>query len=1064
MAEVTGSFGAESIELNNAATEATLRELVNAMTVMSVKLGTKAKSQAQIEKELKKFQDQIKKATDATKDLTEQEKKDLEQKKKKAELDRKATESDKKLLEVTNGVGKAFNNLGRVTSSVVMGMTNLVSTISNVGDSLSSAASSMNQIPVVGGILANVFGAAAGAADKMAKTYQTASTVGVNFEGSLRNMVRAASGAGLTLDQFAGIIAKNGEGLAVFGGNTEAGAKRLAQLGRELRQSPVNRELLALGFSAEQVNNGLAAYTGMMARTGAAQNMSNTQLVKGAANYLKQLDGLAKLTGKNREELQKEREARLKDAQFRAMMVGMSAEEQATMQALMDAVPEEHKEAFKDMLATGNMTSEAAIKFAAAMPGAAQATMQMGRDIQAGVKPSVEAAGQLYKSYINEAKAVEQSGFYHTQARYNAQEMGKEMVGVSEAANRQADGFKNALAATQNTIDANDGQVASIGEFQQAIAEAGNMMMEVLVESGLLAHLEYAFATLVDVTNKYVVPAFQFLAENFNTIITIAGVLAGSFLALKGVIAIHQGVITYNTMLENLRSAAKLKEISVTSLLTLKLKALMLPFIKIGLVVGGLVLVGKLLWDQFKKFGGDVQVIGDAVSFTGSLIKTGLLTAFKAILSLINKIPGFRGTFTDAIEGINDDLEDESKKRENIQNRMSRRMEENRQRLADQENEMHDEKADQHEDEMRMSARQRLEARRAEQAEAARRKATEEATKAEEARAEATMPTNVGTGDPLADMKLYTQRQIASVGRAAARSGGVPDIPSGGLGSLAAKYESGGKGSEAIGWDSTGGTSYGKYQIASKTGTMDKFLNFLKTNNPEAYERLMAAGPADAGKDGKFAQEWKALAKEGGLGTSEHDFIKATHFDVGMKGLKDENLSKMIEQSKALQEVMWSTSVQHGGGGASGIFNKVFKEGMSEEDLIKSIYAERGTRFGSSTSQVQASVQRRFQEEQQLALGMVGQPGTVTPSTQTAQSAVDPAIQNAMRAQNTQAPASAPATTSSATQQSPAEQLEHLNMQVAELIRLTREGNKIGEKQVGAITANSMDTFSIMGA
>jgi hypothetical protein len=54
--------------------------------------------------------------------------------------------------------------------------------------------------------------------------------------------------------------------------------------------------------------------------------------------------------------------------------------------------------------------------------------------------------------------------------------------------------------------------------------------------------------------------------------------------------------------------------------------------------------------------------------------------------------------------------------------------------------------------------------------------------------------------------------------------------------------------------------------------------------------------------------------------------------------------------------------------------------------------------------------------------------------------------------------------TTPASQQSPVEQLEHLNMQVAELIRLTRESNKIGEKQVGAIAANSMDTFSIMGA
>ena len=201
-----------------------------------------------------------------------------------------------------------------------------------------------------------------------------------------------------------------------------------------------------------------------------------------------------------------------------------------------------------------------------------------------------------------------------------------------------------------------------------------------------------------------------------------------------------------------------------------------------------------------------------------------------------------------------------------------------------------------------------------------------------------------------------------------------------GLGSLSAHYESGKRGSEAVGFDSTGGTSYGKYQIATRTGTMNKFMNFLKTSNPAAYQRLAAAGPADAGKGGRFAQEWQALAKEGALGTSEHDFIKKTHYDVGMQGIKGEGLQKMLGGNKALQDVMWSTSVQHGGGGASNIFNKVYKEGMSESDLIKAVYSERGTRFGSSSANVQQSVRNRFVGEQQNALAMLGSTGNMSPS------------------------------------------------------------------------------------
>jgi hypothetical protein len=68
-----------------------------------------------------------------------------------------------------------------------------------------------------------------------------------------------------------------------------------------------------------------------------------------------------------------------------------------------------------------------------------------------------------------------------------------------------------------------------------------------------------------------------------------------------------------------------------------------------------------------------------------------------------------------------------------------------------------------------------------------------------------------------------------------------------GLGSLAAKFESGDKGAAAIGFDRTGGTSYGKYQISSKAGTMNRFLNFLAEREPAWAQRLRGSGPANTG-------------------------------------------------------------------------------------------------------------------------------------------------------------------------------------------------------------------------
>ena len=196
------------------------------------------------------------------------------------------------------------------------------------------------------------------------------------------------------------------------------------------------------------------------------------------------------------------------------------------------------------------------------------------------------------------------------------------------------------------------------------------------------------------------------------------------------------------------------------------------------------------------------------------------------------------------------------------------------------------------------------------------------------------------------------------------------------LGALSAQYESGVHGSDAVGYDRTGGTSYGKYQIASNTGTMDAFLRWADRNGgengKEVAARMRSAGPLNTGsKSGAAVEAWRSLEREGKLGTLEHDFIKATHFDPAFAGIQSEELRKRVEGSKALQDVLWSTSVQHGAGGAAKLLNRNFRQGMSDEDFINALYADRATQFSSSTAQIQNSARNRFADERQVALAML---------------------------------------------------------------------------------------------
>ena len=774
MAEVFGTLGDQPVELNNAATEATLRELVTAIGLMAAKLNTTKKTQAEVEKELRSFQKQLQKTQDAQKNLNAEQKeayKAAKEKRKAEEEAKKAEEANTKAKEesakATYAIAKGFNLLGQTAAGLATKMTGLLSSLSNVGNSMSSAASAMNNVPVVGGVLSSVFGAVAEASEKLLKSYQEAASVGVTFGGSINNMVNAASGAGLTFDQFAGIVAKNGEALALLGGTSERGAKMIAQMGKEIRNSNVGTELLALGYSTEQVNNGMAGYMGMMARTGATQGKSTAELARGAGQYLKELDGLSKLTGQSREALQKEQEARLKDSQFRAMLVGKTEEEQRNIQALMSAIPEEHKEAFKDMLSTGNMTSDAAIKFAAAMPGAAQAAMAAGRDIQNGGKITRDAMGGLYKDYINEGKRVEKSAFYQTQAQYNMDEFGKTMIGVNEAASRSADGFDKALADQKKTTDtAAQNQAAQMEQFKQRLAETSNVFTQILAQSGMLEKLEQAFDMLVGITLDYVVPAFEWMFDNFNTIAVVAGVLIGAYTALSAVIMIANGITALRTIAETASIAPLVAMAAAAWALVAPVLAAAAPFIAVAAAVAGVIYI-------FKKMGGSMDTITDGLKIYWSMWKSLFSYLKLGFYKLLDLIPGIN--FKKEIEETEKEIVEQKQDRENLVTKIQTDAANNR---AKQEEEA---QADAKKTGLD-KARERIAAREAAKADRDKKEAADKATEADKSKAEAAqgVANGVGAGDPLRDMMLYNKQKAEAAAAGANAAGGVPQTTGGG--------------------------------------------------------------------------------------------------------------------------------------------------------------------------------------------------------------------------------------------------------------------------------------------
>ncbi|MDL2307864.1 hypothetical protein LJC48_07605 [Desulfovibrio sp. OttesenSCG-928-C06] len=207
------------------------------------------------------------------------------------------------------------------------------------------------------------------------------------------------------------------------------------------------------------------------------------------------------------------------------------------------------------------------------------------------------------------------------------------------------------------------------------------------------------------------------------------------------------------------------------------------------------------------------------------------------------------------------------------------------------------------------------------------------------------------------------------------------------VGAVSAAFESGRDGIAAVGYDRTGGTSYGKYQIASKTGTMSQFMNFLNEEAPDLAERLKKAGPANTGgKQGKMPDEWRAIAAEQPERFAElqQAFIGKSHYTPAVERINARTGLEAAELSPAMREAVFSTAVQHGAGGAGRIISRAVESvgverlrssdpkeaARAEQEVLRNIYDNRAGQFASSTSQVQASVQNRLRSELDMLLGM----------------------------------------------------------------------------------------------
>ena len=309
MAEVIGTIGIEQVVLNNAATETTLKALLLATA------GSQEKMERLLAMAGKAGLDN-KAIEEANKAIAEE-----------ARVVRQLTEDELKLSDqIKEREQKVINRFQKLDQTIVSLMDGTASA-SGIFKTLGQ------ELPGVIGMVVSGMGRLIAIQEQNFQSYQQLTQNGISFGGSLTMMRQAAANAYLTLDQFQNILKNNSQMLAMLGGTADQGAMSFAKMSGELIQSDAGRHLQQLGFTTDEVAGGMANY---LASSGGrnAQEMKNTKAITDAsAQYMEQLDGLSRITGESRQQLQEQTKAAAANAAFQAKMATMSEAEKAKMTA-----------------------------------------------------------------------------------------------------------------------------------------------------------------------------------------------------------------------------------------------------------------------------------------------------------------------------------------------------------------------------------------------------------------------------------------------------------------------------------------------------------------------------------------------------------------------------------------------------------------------------------------------------------------------------------------------------------------------------------------------------------
>ena len=172
-------------------------------------------------------------------------------------------------------------------------------------------------------------------ADLLFDSYKQISRAGMVGREAMKGVYDDMQDFGYTQEQLGEMgtfLAANSKDLARFGKSALGGAQQLQEIAGGLQQSDLRQQFFNLGMGVTDINQAGAGYLIQLGRLG----KSTQATTAGAAEYIKEMETLTRLTGMQREEMEANRESLSNIDAYYATLQDLGPQQSKVMQDFMD--------------------------------------------------------------------------------------------------------------------------------------------------------------------------------------------------------------------------------------------------------------------------------------------------------------------------------------------------------------------------------------------------------------------------------------------------------------------------------------------------------------------------------------------------------------------------------------------------------------------------------------------------------------------------------------------------------------------------------------------------------